>query len=252
MILRSKARAIRRNKDGFAYAYHIRRRKKGRRLVMTDMHGCRATFETLCARVGLRKRDQLFLLGDYINKGPDSRGVLDFVMNLQAKGYRVFPLLGNHDQMLLNALDDPKQDVVKVLEANGSADLLDSKGKIAKHYLGFLRALPWYYELDHYLLVHAGFDFSQPDPFDQGTAMLEIRDFKIDPLKIGDRQIIHGHNPTGLKEIQARIKASDPILRLDNGCVYEGDGKGDGNLLCLDLGTMALTRQENIESVSVF
>ena len=60
------------------------------RYATTDVHGCLQTLRYLVEQeLQLTPDDELFLLGDYVNKGPDSRGVLDYLMHLQAAGYSV-------------------------------------------------------------------------------------------------------------------------------------------------------------------
>jgi serine/threonine protein phosphatase 1 len=69
--------------------------------VIADIHGCSRTFEQLLLRSKLRKNDTLYLLGDYVDRGPDSCGVLTQIMGLLENGYDVRPLRGNHDDMML-------------------------------------------------------------------------------------------------------------------------------------------------------
>ena len=56
----------------------------GRRFAISDIHGCSMTFEALLSQIHLKKEDQLFLLGDYVNRGPDSAGVIDKILELKA------------------------------------------------------------------------------------------------------------------------------------------------------------------------
>jgi serine/threonine protein phosphatase 1 len=74
----------------------------GRRFAATDIHGCLKTFRHLVEiELCLRTTDTLYLLGDYVNKGPNSAGVLDYIVQLQAAGFQVHCLRGNHEQELL-------------------------------------------------------------------------------------------------------------------------------------------------------
>ena len=73
-----------------------------RRFAITDIHGCAQTFKALLNRISFSKDDVLYLLGDYIDRGPDSRGVIDHIWKLQKEGYQVHCLRGNHEQMLLD------------------------------------------------------------------------------------------------------------------------------------------------------
>jgi predicted MPP superfamily phosphohydrolase len=85
--------------------YAIPTPQEGRRFAIGDIHGCNLTLQALVKeQLQLTKQDQLFLLGDYVNRGPDSMGVLNFIMGLQAEGYQVFALRGNHEQMLLDKI----------------------------------------------------------------------------------------------------------------------------------------------------
>ena len=66
------------------------------RYVTTDLHGCLHTFQHLVEKVlRLRPQDELYLLGDYVNKGPDSRGLLDYLMQLPQRGYQVHIFAGH-------------------------------------------------------------------------------------------------------------------------------------------------------------
>jgi serine/threonine protein phosphatase 1 len=74
-----------------------------KKFAISDIHGCNRTFNEVLQKTGLNKDDQLFLLGDYIDRGPDSKGVIDTIFNLQNEGYQVHCLRGNHEQMLMDA-----------------------------------------------------------------------------------------------------------------------------------------------------
>ena len=61
-----------------------------RKIAISDIHGCNKTFQKLLFEtLNLQKNDQLYLLGDYIDRGPDSKGVLDTIQNLITNGYYV-------------------------------------------------------------------------------------------------------------------------------------------------------------------
>jgi len=66
-----------------------------------DIHGCFDSLKVLVGnKIKLQKDDKLILLGDYIDRGEKSREVVDFVMELQEKGFDIIPLRGNHETML--------------------------------------------------------------------------------------------------------------------------------------------------------
>jgi len=73
-------------------------------LAISDIHGCLNTFKAILQQINYTKADQLFLIGDFIDRGPDSKGVIDHIWDLQAQGFSITCIKGNHEQMLLNGL----------------------------------------------------------------------------------------------------------------------------------------------------
>lgn len=219
----------------------------GRRLVIPDVHGCINSLEALVRKIDLQPEDQLFFLGDYINKGPDSRSVLDYLMALVESGaYQIFLLRGNHEDMLLDHNVGRKW-LHEFVHEHHSEELLDERGLLPLKYKTFLEDLPYYFEVPGYLLVHAGFNFQIKDPFSDLRSMLYIRDYPVNPDFVQDRRIVHGHNPKPLGAIQDYLSSDSAVIPLDNGCVYYGEREGMGNLLCLNLSTQELIVQENVE-----
>jgi serine/threonine protein phosphatase 1 len=76
-----------------------------RTLVIGDIHGCLHAFNGLLDAIHPAPTDQLILLGDYVDRGPDTRGVIDRILQL-AKTHNVIPLRGNHEDMMLDARHD--------------------------------------------------------------------------------------------------------------------------------------------------
>jgi serine/threonine protein phosphatase 1 len=219
--------------------------KAGRRLVVSDVHGYIQTLKQFIAeKIRLRKEDQLFLLGDYIDRGPASKAVLDYLIDLQ-QHYQVVALRGNHEAMLLEAWE-------KRLPIQ-SSDLLNQQGLVPYRYITFISSLPYYYELEDYYLVHAGFNFHSPDPFSDYESMLWTRQMSSNPT---GKSIIHGHQVVRLCEIKQRIEQQSKIIPLDNGCYYGPAVRSIkvaisevdvGYLCCLDLDNKKLILQENID-----
>lgn len=244
-----------------SFSPFIERRPNGRRLVIPDIHGCARTFTALLQRVGLQPEDQLFLLGDYIDRGPDSGGVLDKIMQLQADGYAVYPLRGNHEQYLLEAYEYYNAATFRqYLTMNECAGLLDARGDLVPAYRHFIANLPYYYELDEFYLVHAGFQWSanapySPEVFEPGRPMLEVRDFRATPIQTRNKRVVHGHQVTNLVDIERSIAQKNTVIPLDNGCCFAHMGQeyltlGSvvvGNLCCLELDTLTLIRQPNVD-----
>ncbi len=232
----------------------IAEKPKGRRFVISDIHGCSKTFKALVEnKIQLTKDDYLFLLGDYIDKGVDSAGVLDYILYLKENGYPVFPLMGNHEYKLLeHSQKNNECAFLRSLRMKINKGIVDEQMKIEPRYLKFLESLPYHYELEDYHLVHAGFDFQKENPFEAHVTMLYIRRFEIKEELLKGKKIVHGHQPTNLTTIQESIANNSPVIPLDNGCVYTKrhktlDYKQHGNLCSLNLDSLELILQRNIE-----
>lgn len=220
------------------------------RFAITDIHGCSLTLKALVQeQLKLKKEDELYLLGDLVNKGPDSKGVLDYIMQLQKEQYQVRCLRGNHDQILLDAYH--KGDSATNLSSQEKELTLTSFGiddysELPKKYYKFLDSLLYYLELPDYFLVHAGFEFSKKDIFNDKKAMLNIRDYKVDWDALQNKGLLHGHTPIALYSIKKGVAHQEKRLNLDAGCVYYKNAPF-GNLVALNLDTMELLVQSNLD-----
>jgi serine/threonine protein phosphatase 1 len=224
-----------------------------RRLVIPDIHGCSQTFKALLQKISLTKDDLLFLLGDYIDRGPDSSGVIDYIMKLQSDGYNIKPLLGNHEQEIIEASKEYDTPTFKFyVRRFKSLDLLNSEGKIKKSYFDFMNNLPYYIVLPDYYLVHGAINFEKDNPFEERRQLLVLRSQIYNSEKAGNRRIVYGHQPTYLENIRLAIENKTPLIPLDNGCAYTKPHKiydytHLGNLVCFNLDSFELTLQKNID-----
>ncbi|MFQ3652059.1 MAG: metallophosphoesterase family protein, partial [Gemmataceae bacterium] len=138
-----------------------------RTLVIGDIHGYRGTLETLLEAVAPTADDRLITLGDYVDRGPDSRGVLERLITLQEQGL-LTPLLGNHDEMMLQALNGDPRHARAWLMFGGLATLasynltLDEVQQIPSTHREFLDSCLPYYETDTHLFAHATVDPHKP------------------------------------------------------------------------------------------
>jgi serine/threonine protein phosphatase 1 len=204
--------------------------------------------------------DEIYLLGDYIDRGPDSKGVIDYIRFLQNDGYNVTALKGNHEDMLVELSDiersgkgsglwnfgNRKKKVWLEMGGRQTLDSFDARNAkdIPEEYIEWMRALPYYRLLDDFVLVHAGLNFKNEDPFEDTLSMLWLREYEIKPEKIGNRRIIHGHNPVNLELITLCVKNRIyKFIDLDNGIYFKGI-EGYGNLVALELTSMELVVQE--------
>lgn len=232
-----------------------------KRWVIPDIHGYAKTLKSLLSQIRPAKEDHLIFLGDYIDRGPDSKGVIDEIMHLQENGYKVTALFGNHEEFLLNNLKyaNENTDFLSRIKPNklrkewyefGGKDTLKSFGvkdvrKIPIKYIEWIRSLDYYLEFKDYVIVHAGLNFKNEDVFADKQTMLWVKEFKIVPSKIAYRQLIHGHTPVDLEYIHHCISAEkQDFLDLDNG-VYMTKKPGFGNLVAYELNSQLLVTQHN-------
>jgi serine/threonine protein phosphatase 1 len=224
-----------------------------RRFAATDLHGCLRTFRYLVEEeLRLRPTDQLYLLGDYVNKGPDSAGVLDYLMQLQATGYQLQCLRGNHDQELLDTIFSRGDGDMWRTRAEQNMTLASfgvaRPSQIAPRYVQWLTSLPLQLELPDFVLVHAGFDFALP-PAEMRRdtySMLYAKHFTYDPSRLAGKRLLHGHVPTPVAEVQASVAARAGAIGLDTGGVYRRNPELR-HLAALNLDSWELHLVENRE-----
>ncbi len=220
------------------------------RFAITDIHGCLKTFRNLLEdKLQVSKRDSVYLLGDYVDRGPDSKGVLDYIMNLQKKGYKIEGLRGNHEDMMVKSLfgEGQKQHWFR---NGGRATMASFKVEnpkdIQPRYFDFIDSLNYFFELDDYLLVHAGFNFKNENIFEDKEYMLWTRNHRPKKEMLGGKKVVHGHTPITQLTLSRQFKNGQTLdINLDNGCVYQNDGYN--HLVALNLDNLELTFQENID-----
>ncbi|MCI5082174.1 MAG: serine/threonine protein phosphatase [Saprospiraceae bacterium] len=224
-----------------------------KKIAISDIHGCARTFVALLEKVDFQKEDSLYLLGDYIDRGPDSKGVLDTILSMQKEGFNVFCLKGNHEDLMLKGLMGDRDALLTWL-MNGGEEALSSfdpeeTGNVPSRYLAFLDSLPCYFEVDHYILVHAGLNFIGGNPFENQHSLMWIRNWyqDIDRAWLGDRIIVHGHTPRSMDQIKQMHTDLDKnaYLNIDAGCVFNHQGRH--HLCAFDLTSRQLFFQKNID-----
>ncbi len=234
----------------------IEKSTKGRRIAVGDIHGCYNTFESLIEdQINLKKEDQLFLLGDYIDRGKRNREVLDYILELQNEEYKIYPLIGNHEYFVLRDVEfcEKSNNPKGIKDLIESRDLLNLENTVESKYLTFFQNLPFYYELDKFILVHAGLDFEEENILNDRMSMIYARNYVVNREKINDKILIHGHTPINLSDIKELIykREESGRINLDNGCVYKryklGEEKDLGRLCALDLDEMKLITANYID-----
>lgn len=172
-----------------------------RHLAIGDVHGCFTALKTLAAFVPFEADDVLITLGDYVDRGPDSCGVLDWLIDRQQRGTLV-ALRGNHELMMLAAREEEEGALSCWLEVGGDATLASyspfgDRGRFADvpdaHWQFMEQARP-YHETETHFFVHAN---AYPDcPLaDQPDFMLYWESFEYPPPHESGKIMVCGHTP---------------------------------------------------------
>jgi len=196
-----------------------------RLLAFGDIHGCLAELNQLLESVAPAADDQLVFLGDYIDRGPDSAGVIDRLLELRRQQPDAVFLRGNHEQMLLDFLDNGSPGHFL---ANGGAETIASyrqgdRWPPPPDHLDFFRNLRTLYETENFIFVHAGLrpGIALEEQDDQD--LLWIRWEFLESDADWGKPVVFGHTPR-----QTPLLGRNRI-GLDTGCVY---GR---QLTCCDL-----------------
>lgn len=128
-------------------------------LAIGDIHGCLISLETMLDLIQPTAEDLVVTLGDYVDRGPDSKGVIDRLLELK-KTHNFIHLMGNHEIQMIRAMET-RQDRERFLSGLcGGQDTLDSYGgsfeDVLEEHWEFMRSAALYHELEDHILVHAG------------------------------------------------------------------------------------------------
>lgn len=211
-----------------------------------DIHGMRKQFEKLWDLVGFTKEDTIVTLGDYIDRGPDSKGVIDDILDRQSDGYNIITLMGNHEQMAIASIEHSSILGMRVEEVqgmwlfprNGGPATLNSFGikwenyidkngrlliKLDAKYMRFMKSCKLLYETEDYIFVHAGLRPYKDKPMAQHPQdMLWIREPFIDTMFDFGRKVVFGHTPTKYLNSDGSYKPYKDQFKIgiDTGCVF--------------------------------
>ena len=206
--------------------------------VIGDIHGCVDDLRYLIDRLPLARGDRLVFLGDYIDRGPDSRGVVSFLLDLkkQLSAIELIFLKGNHEDMLLSFLGIGGAHGDMFLINGGKATMasyglnpnspsaIDAHRVIPGDHLEFYRHLQNYFLMEPFLCVHAGIDPAKTFAEQTEEELFWIRNKFIFASHTLPYTVLFGHTPQHTVYFDLPYKVG-----LDTGLVY-------GNMLtCLDV-----------------
>ena len=167
--------------------------------VIPDLHG---RFDLLCDMLAKieahaeRRAGTIVALGDYVNKGPDSRQVVKRMRAGLFDGWPFFPLKGNHDAMMVEALRNAAK-MAGWIDKGGDATIKSYGGDpsaIPDADVAWLDGLPLTHVDAHRIYVHAGLDPGVPLDAQPQHTLLWKRYPKGDSAGFGSRHVVHGHN----------------------------------------------------------
>jgi serine/threonine protein phosphatase 1 len=236
-------------------------RRPGVIYAVGDVHGCAGMLAALLDRilvhhatVGGRGRPRLVMLGDLIDRGPDSRGVVDTVVSSWFQDtFEATVLRGNHEDMMNEALACPENALAWF--KHGGAETVESYGiefggdgvervlhrfaaALPDSHRTFLASQPFSLQVGELFFCHAGIDPYRPLQYQSPMDLMWMGSHFLRHRGPFPARIVHGHFPTR----DAQIEVLPSRIRVDTACGYRG-GKlsaaaimPDGSVQALSVG----------------
>ena len=175
-------------------------------IAIGDIHGASDKLSTLLERLSPGREDRLIFIGDYIDRGPNSKGVIEQIIGLEKHGYDVIALLGNHEKLLLEYAEHPDEVLLPYLRQYGIEQTLESYGEKDLSHLPdlsfmpvehrrFLKKLKTHHVEEKYLFVHAGIRPDTPLHKQTPSDFCAIRDVFLESEEDLGHVVIFGHTP---------------------------------------------------------
>jgi serine/threonine protein phosphatase 1 len=210
-----------------------------RTFVVGDLHGCVDELNVLLDAIEPTTDDAICFLGDYVDRGPSSKGVIERLLRLRHEGPSCTFLKGNHEDMFLAYLGYPGHHGEAFLWNGGDVTLesygiytagpADAAAHLPPSHLEFLLALRSWARFNDFLCVHAGLRPTRPWNDQDEEDLLWIREDFITSPHAYPFTVLYGHTPHRQVRIDLPYK-----IGLDTGLVY-------GNFLsCLELDSKEL------------
>ena len=193
----------------------------GKIFAIGDIHGSFDQLQALMKKIPIDlARDTLLFIGDYIDRGPASIEVVDYLIDLKSRFPEIVFLKGNHEDMLEKYLDGTDRFTYllnggqNTLDGYLSRNLQSERYPIPHEHLEFFRALKLYYETEAYIFVHAGLRPKMPLESQEPEDLLWIRDKFIYSKYDFGKTVVFGHTP-----LEKPLVENNKI-GIDTGAVY--------------------------------
>lgn len=189
-----------------------------RRLAVADIHGCATKLQTVLEKGRYNPdRDRLFLLGDYVDRGPEIRQAVELCIGLQRQG--AIALLGNHDADCMLSHNPTVAATWTLSQNGGHMTLAAFGGHIPRRILRWVKQRPMHHEEPDCILVHAGLRPGVPLWEQHPHDLLWIRN----EFHYGYRGklVIFGHTPTNLLHRKLTPWYGVDKIGIDTGACFE-------------------------------
>lgn len=204
-----------------------------------DVHGCLDKLASLWEKISPCSEDEVVLLGDLIDRGPKSKGVIEFILSKMALGYRITCLRGNHEDICIRAHENRNDPAAwNLWITNGGGFTLSSFGAVAwdsfsgvklpSDYLRFIKSFKLIHQSGEVTFVHAGLRPGVSIENQKTNDLLWIRHEFFEHPEAFDKPVIFGHNPF------SEVFINGPLVGIDTGAVYGARHKGLGKLTAYD------------------
>lgn len=203
-----------------------------RTIAIGDIHGCADALVALLDTIGPHQNDTLVTLGDYVDRGSQSRDVVECLLDVQDR-CELVPLRGNHEQLLLAAREDARE--LDLWKQCGGRETLESYGvdvrSIPQSHIDFFESCSVAYETDSHIFVHANYE---------PTASLEDQDSYVLLWKhlghdlpgphVSGKTVVVGHTP----QRSGEVLDAGHLICIDTFCF------GNGWLTAMDVNTKTI------------
>lgn len=199
-----------------------------RTIAIGDIHGCATALHTLLNEIQPTQQDTIVGMGDYVDRGMDSAGVLEILCELVSET-RLVPLIGNHEIMMFKALQNRGSDLEFWMMHGGNATVASYGGRtqnIPQHHLTFLSHCLRFHENDSHFFVHANYlpDVALEEQPDEILFWEHVKEH-IPQRHFSGKTAVVGHTPQG----DGEILVFDHLQVIDTYCY------GDQWLTALDV-----------------
>ncbi|MDB9741515.1 serine/threonine protein phosphatase [Akkermansiaceae bacterium] len=172
-----------------------------RTLAIGDIHGCLNALKELVEKVNLQPQDTLITLGDYVDRGTHSKGVIDYLIELREK-CNLITLQGNHEELMDKAFSESEMDMMMWFNVGGLATMysyqreadIPEVPEIPEAHWDFIDACLPYHETDTHIFVHGGL---KPEVDIESQELNDLLWLRFDELKAhkSGKIIVCGHTP---------------------------------------------------------